>query len=100
MREHFMLSLPNLSGRSYSNTVNIIICLIISFVIVYPVMGVGSIESMLSIFLLFLIIYIIVYSITSENLSNELPSTLYPSSPHLGLDGISLNSLVAGVKKY
>ena len=45
----------------------------------------------------FLIIYVIVSSMTSENLSNELPSTLYPSLPHTGLDGISLNSYVAGM---
>jgi hypothetical protein len=39
---------------------------------------------------------------TTENLSNELPSTLYPSLPHMGLDGISMNSYVAGmdVRKY
>ena len=39
---------------------------------------------------------------TNENLSNELPSTLYPSLPHTGLDGISLNNYVAGmdVHKY
>ncbi len=96
MREHFMLSLPNLSGKSYSSWITIIVCLIISFVIVYPVMGFGSMESFLAIFLLFLIIYVIVISMSNENLSNELPRTLYPSSPHLGLDGISLNALVAG----
>ena len=39
---------------------------------------------------------------TNENLSNELPSTLYPIFPHSGLDGISLNNYVAGmdIKKY
>jgi molecular chaperone DnaK len=42
------------------------------------------------------------YNLTKErfeNLSNELPSTLYPSFPHLGLDGISLNSYIAGIEK-
>ena len=41
--------------------------------------------------------FVILKSISSENLSNELPSTLYPSPPHTGLDGISLNSYVAGM---
>ena len=43
------------------------------------------------------IIYVIITSITQENSANELPSTLYPASPHLGLDGISLNSYVTGL---
>ena len=38
-----------------------------------------------------------IISLSSENLSNEIPSTLYPSEPHLGLDGISLNNYVAGM---
>ena len=29
-------------------------------------------------------------------MSNELPSTLYPPPPHMGLDGISLNTYVSG----
>ena len=29
-------------------------------------------------------------------MSNELPSTLYPAPPRMGLDGISLNSYVSG----
>ena len=36
-------------------------------------------------------------SMSNENLSNELPSHLYPSLPHTGLDGISLNNYVAGM---
>ena len=36
-------------------------------------------------------------SLSNENLSNELPSSLYPSLPHTGLDGISLNNYVAGM---
>ena len=46
--------------------------------------------------ILSLIFFVIILSMTNENLSNELPSTLYPSIPHTGLDGISLNSYVAG----
>jgi hypothetical protein len=43
-----------------------------------------------------MIFFIIINSITTENLSNELPSYLYPSPPHMGLDGISVSNYVAG----
>ena len=34
---------------------------------------------------------------SNNNLENELPSTLYPTMPHLGLDGINLNNYVSGL---
>jgi uncharacterized membrane protein len=75
-----------------------LICLIAAILLIkFSTLKISSIEGMLSIILLFLILYVIVNSMTSENLSNELPSTLYPSIPHTGLDGISLNSYVAGL---
>lgn len=96
MRENFTISMPN--SVNYGYLPKMLISLIISVIIIYPILGLFSIQSVLSIIILFLIIYIIITSITSENLSNELPSTLYPSMPHTGLDGISLNSYVAGLK--
>ena len=95
MRENFVVSFTN--GRNYSYLWKPIICLIISFAIIFPILGIASTQAILSIVLLFLILYVIVSSMTSENLSNELPSTLYPSLPHTGLDGISLNTYVAGM---
>ena len=95
MKEHFTISWPN--SVNYPNLTNTIICLIVSFIIIYPILGFGSIPSIISFIILFLILFVIIKSITSENLSNELPSTLYPSLPHTGLDGISLNSYVAGM---
>lgn len=95
MKEHFNITIPN--SYNYPNLFNYIICFIIAFIIVYPILGIGSIESIISIFLLFLILYVIVCSMSNENLQNELPSTLYPYSPSLGLDGISLDSYVAGM---
>jgi hypothetical protein len=96
MKEHLNFSLPTVN---YNNTYyyNIIICLIIAIIVVYPILGVTSIQAILAILLLYLIIYVIVYSMTTENLSNELPSTLYPLGPHTGLDGISLSSYTAGL---
>ncbi len=95
MREHFMLGYT--SGYNNNYLSKIIICLILSIAIVYPILDLQSLEGILSVVLLYLILYVIVTSITSENLSNELPSTLYPSLPHTGLDGISLNSYVTGM---
>lgn len=91
----FTFTIP--ASSNYSYIFSILICLIISFIIIYPILGIGSLESILSFIILFLIIYVIVYSMTNENLSNELPSTLYPYMPHTCLDGISLNSYVAGM---
>ena len=85
---------PTLPAYNYTA---IIISLIISAVVVFPVLGFTDATAIISFILLYFLIYIIVVSISSENLSNELPSTLYPSEPHLGLDGISLNNYVAGM---
>jgi len=85
------------NSYNYNKLLKPIACLIISIAIIVPILGITTIQAILSIVLLFLILYVIVSSMTSENLSNELPSTLYPSLPHTGLDGISLNTYVAGM---
>ena len=95
MRENFMVAFNN--SHNYSKLWKPIVCLIVAIAIIFPILGITSIQAILSIVLLFLILYVIVASMTSENLSNELPSTLYPSLPHTGLDGISLNTYIAGI---
>lgn len=95
MKEHFTITYPN--SFNFPNLRNTVIALIASFAIIYPILGLNSIVSYLSLALLFVMFFVILKSISSENLSNELPSTLYPSPPHTGLDGISLNSYVAGM---
>jgi MFS superfamily sulfate permease-like transporter len=95
MKEHFTIRMKN--SYNFRPLIIVLVCLFLSFVIVYPTLGFRSIPSVLSFLLLSTIIYVIITSITQENQSNELPSTLYPSSPHLGLDGISLNSFVTGL---
>jgi len=96
MKEHFSISIPN--NINISPLIKIFICLILSVIIIYPILGIKSLQALLSILILFLIIYVILNSMTNENLSNELPSTLYPSMPHTGLDGITLNNYVAGLR--
>jgi hypothetical protein len=96
MIENFTITVPNFN--IFRSLTKIIISLIISALIIVPILGYNSFEAIVSFIILYFIIYIIVISITSENLSNELPSTLYPSLPHTGLDGISLSSYVAGTK--
>jgi hypothetical protein len=95
MKENFIVKINN--RHNYNYLWKPIICLIISIAIVFPISGVKSIQAILSIVILFFLLYVIVISMTSENLSNELPSTLYPSLPHTGLDGISLNTYVTGM---
>lgn len=97
MSNGFTFSIPNTNSLYYPNLVKYIICLIISAVIIYPILGIKSTESYLGILLLSLILFVIINSMSSENLSNELPTTLYPYSPNLGLDGISMNAYVAGL---
>jgi len=89
-------------GHNYNYLWKIIICLLITTIIIGMSTGLnfskfGSISIILSFILLYMIIFVIMSSITNENLSNDLPSTLYPSLPHTGLDGISLNNYVAGM---
>jgi hypothetical protein len=95
MRENFIITINNKNNWNY--LIKPTVCIILAVAIVYPIVNIQTIEGILCIILLFLIFYVIALSMTSENLSNELPSTLYPSIPHTGLDGISLNTYVAGM---
>jgi len=88
-------SIPN--SFNFPNLPKIIVCLLISAIIIYPVLGLSSIQSILAMIILFTLLYVILQSMSNSNLQNELPSTLYPSMPHLGLDGISLNNYVSGL---
>jgi hypothetical protein len=97
MKEHFTVTIPRVDSFLPFNLFKYLISFVISIAIIYPVLGLTSTESIISIILLFLIIYIIINSMTTENLSNELPSTIYPYPPNLGLDGISMNAYVAGL---
>jgi amino acid transporter len=77
--------------------IKIVISALLSFVIIFPILGFGNIPSIVSMFLLFFLIFFILSMMSNDNRSNDLPSTLYPSLPHTGLDGISLDSYVSGL---
>jgi hypothetical protein len=97
MKENFTISISNSSHFFLPTLFKYIICLVISLVIIYPILGLSSMESIVSVVILFLILFVILNSMTNENLPNELPQTLYPYTPNLGLDGISKNVYVAGL---
>jgi len=94
----FEFGIPN--SINLNPIYKILICAILSFIVLFRVFGMDSLTSLtgiLSFLLLGLIFFVIISTMTSENLSNELPSTLYPAVPHTGLDGISLNSYINGM---
>ena len=94
MIENFTLSIPS-SAKYRPNLSSIIISLILSILIIFPILGFTP-NGIFGMIILFIIFFIIISSITTENLSNELPSYLYPAPPHMGLDGISVSNYVAG----
>ncbi len=94
MREDFIVKLPHLSISK--DIYKAISSLIISFIIVYPIIGITSIQAVVALIILSIIFFILISNMSLENKSSSLPSTSYPEPPHLGLDGISLDSLTAG----
>lgn len=92
------ITIPNITSRQFPYLTNILLSLFISVLIVAPILGFNR-NGIFSIIILFTIFFIILNSITNENLSNELPNYLTPFPPRMGLDGISLNTHVAGMDK-
>ena len=92
--ENFTLKVPN----SFTNRPNLrplIASILIACLLTYPILGINN-NGIFAAILLFILFFILLTSLSNENLSNELPSTLYPAPPRMGLDGISLNSYVSG----
>jgi hypothetical protein len=83
---------------NFNGVILLISCFIISGIIIVPILGFKSVTAIISFILLYTLLYLIFSSMSTQNLYNELPSTLYPSMPHTGLDGISLNNYVAGTE--
>jgi hypothetical protein len=92
--ENFTFKVPN-SITNRPNLRPLFASALLACLLTYPILGINQSGIFASI-LLFIIFFILLTSLTNENLSNELPSTLYPTSPRMGLDGISLNSYVSG----
>jgi|SRR6056300_511750 len=91
--ENFNVNIPN--SLYFPNLRNIISALILATVLTYPILGINK-NGIFASILLFIIFFILLNNLTNENLSNELPSYLYPSPPRMGLDGVSLNAYVSG----
>lgn len=92
--ENFTIKIPN-SLKNRPNLRPLIASILLAALLTYPILGFGK-EAIFCAIILFVIFFIILTSLSNENLSNELPSTLYPSPPRMGLDGVSLNSYVSG----
>lgn len=96
VQEHFTLNIPN---RIYHpNLTNIILSVLLATLLTYPVLGINK-NGIFASIILFILFFILFNSLSNENLSNEIPSYLYPSPPNMGLDGISLNAYVSGSEK-
>jgi len=89
-----LIKIPHYSFKDFYI---IIVTFILTLLIILPI-GLFKITSMISFVILFILIYIIIKTMSNENSSNDLPSSLYPSMPHTGLDGISLDNYAAGVR--
>ena len=100
MIENFTVTVPN--SINFPRLPVIIVSFLLSFIIIYPIIGKISVASFVLFVVLFVLFYVILNSMSNNNQQNELPNTLYPSLPHLGLDGISLNNYVSGLspQKY
>jgi len=96
VQEHFTLTLPK--KMYFPNLNNIILSVLLATLLTYPVLGINK-NGIFASIILFILFFILFNSLTNENLSNELPSYLYPSPPHMGLDGISLNAYVSGSER-
>lgn len=92
--ENFTLKIPN-SLTHRPNLRPLIASILIACLLTYPIMGFST-NAIFCNIILFILFFILLTSLSNENMSNELPSTLYPSPPRMGLDGISLNSYVSG----
>ena len=101
MIENFTLAFSN-GGNYKGYQAKMIGSIFLSAIIISFTIGVNKLEGILSLVLLAMIFYVILLTMSNENISNETLSPLYPTTPHTGLDGISLNNYVAGmdVNKY
>lgn len=93
MQENFTLSIPHFQ---FHKAKTILASLVLAFIIIYP-LGLTSTPSIVSFILLAFIIHLLITNMSQENKQDSLPFTTYPTPPHLGLDGIDVDNLVAGV---
>ncbi len=94
MQENFTITIPSFSPSLLMK--QIIFSLIISFIIVYPITGFTTTTSIFVLLILTFIIYLLISNM-GINKADNVPFSTYPAPPHTGLDGISLDNLVAGI---
>ena len=75
---------------------NIFLSIIISFVVLIPIIKKYGKKGMIAGLVLSIFIYLIIIQTNNSNGYNLLPKTDYPPPTHLGLDGVSLQTQVAG----
>ena len=93
MKEDFIVSIPQMQTPPWVS--KLFVSLIVAFLICFP-LGLKSIPTILSMILLTLILYLFIHNM-AENPMDALPFTTMPTPPHMGLDGIDVNNMVAGI---
>ena len=73
----------------------IVVSILLAMLLCYPTIGIKTVPSILATILLTIMFYIIITSMGED--SNVLPSIITPYPPHMGLDGISMQSYTAGL---
>jgi uncharacterized protein YacL len=93
MKEDFVISIPQIKTPSW--VTKLFVSLLIAFLICFP-LGLSSIPTIFAMILLTMILYLFIHNM-AENPSDALPFTTIPTPPHMGLDGIDVDNLVAGI---
>ena len=75
---------------------NIFVSIIISFIVLIPIIKKYGKKGMIAGLVLSIFVYLIMIQTNNSNGYNLLPKTDYPPPPHTGLDGVSLQTQVAG----
>ena len=75
---------------------NIFLSIIISFIVLIPIIKKYGNKGMIAGLVLSVFVYLIILQTNNSNGYNLLPKTDYPPPTHLGLDGVSLQTQVAG----
>ncbi len=72
---------------------SIILSILIAIILVFMATKKITVQSSIITVLMAIIFYVLLSSARGQNLEGSLPSVGYPVSPHLGLDGVSIQNL-------
>jgi len=75
---------------------HIIYSVVIAILLLIPIFKKSNLIGILSTIIIAIIIYMIFMTSGVPNLQNMIPKVDYPPPTHLGLDGVSLQTMVAG----